>query len=132
LSKSTEAIHWSWHKGKGKHVWQNDSEDNSSHDESDEEGSGNDVDQYDHEDEFDIEVNMEIEATPDDVEAMLGMTITDFQAGDAVGKLMAFVNQLQASSESTWDFLKHLCCTNDCKPWELTHWVRSHWGSLSD
>ena len=52
------------------------------------------MDLYDNEDEFDIEVNMEIEATPDDVEAMLGTTITDFEAGDVVGKLMAFVNQL--------------------------------------
>jgi len=75
---------------------------------------------------------MAIEATPDDIEAMLGMTITDFKAGDVVGKLMAFINQLRASSEPTRDFLKHLCHTNECKPRDLKLWVRSRWGSLSD
>jgi hypothetical protein len=82
--------------------------------------------------EFDVEVNMEIEATPDDVAAMVGTTITDFEAGDVVGKLMAFVNQLRTSSEPTRDFLKHLCRTNDCKPRDLKLWVRTRWGSLSD
>jgi len=90
------------------------------------------VDLYDNEDEFDIEVNMEIEATPYDVKAMLGTTITDFEAGDVVGKLMVFVYQLRALSEPTQDFLKQLCQNNDCKPWDLKLWVRSHWGSLSD
>jgi len=90
------------------------------------------LDLYDDEDEFDIEVNMEIEATPDNVEAMLGETIIDFEAGDVVRKLLEFVNQLQALSKATWDFLKHLCHTNDCKPQDLKLWVRSHWDSLSD
>src|SRR5882672_5527307 len=132
LSKSTQTIHQSGCKGKGKSIWENeDSEDDSSSDESDEEG-GDDVDLYDEDDELDIEVNMAIEATPDDVEAMLGTTITDFKAGDVVGKLMAFVNQLRALSEPTQDFLKHLCHTNECKPQDLKLWVRSRWGSLSD
>ena len=70
MSKSTHAIHWSWCKGKQKHIWENDSEDNSSHDDSDNEGGGNRVDLYDDEDEFDINVNMEIEATLYDFEAV--------------------------------------------------------------
>ena len=94
LLKSTKAIHWSRGKGKQKYVCENESDDDSSCDESDKEGSGNGVDLYDNEDKFDIEVNMEIEATPDDVEAILGMTITAFDAGDVVGKLMVFVYQL--------------------------------------
>ena len=53
LSKSIWAIHQSQHKGKGKHIWENDSENNGFCDES-EECSG-DVDLYDDEDEFDIE-----------------------------------------------------------------------------
>jgi len=64
VSKSTHAIHQSWGKGKWKHIWENESEDDGSCDESDKEGGGNGVDLYDNEDEFDIEVNMEIEATP--------------------------------------------------------------------
>src|SRR5882724_8104018 len=129
VSKSTHAIHRSRGKGKQKHIWENESDDDGSCDESDKEGW---VDLYDNEDEFDIEVNMEIEATPDDVEAMLGTTITDFEAGDVVRNLMAFVNQLRAFSEPTWDFLKLLCCTNDFKPQDLKLWVRYNWGSLSD
>ena len=101
LLKSMKAIHWSWNKGNGKHVHDNDSEDDSLHDESDEEGGGNGVDLNDDEYEVDIEFNMEIEATPDDVRAMLGMTITYFESGDVVKKLMAFVDQLRASSEPT-------------------------------
>ena len=104
MSKSTHAIHQSQCKGKQKCIWKNESEDDSSHDESDNEGSGNGVDLYDNEDEFDIDVNIEIEATPDDVEAILGMTITAFDAGDVVGKLMVFVNQLQASSKPLKNF----------------------------
>jgi len=132
MSKSTHAIHQSQCKGKQKCIWKNESEDDSSHDESDNEGSGNGVDLYDNEDEFDIDVNIEIEATPDDVEAMLDTTITDFEAGDVVRKLMAFVNQLRASSEPTQDFLKQLCHTNKCKPQDLKLWVRIHWVSLSN
>jgi hypothetical protein len=120
-SKSTRAIH-----GKNAGVEDNNS---SYGDTSDEEDN---TDEYDNDNEFDIDVNMEIEATPDDVEAMLGTTITDFEAGDVVGKLMAFVNQLRASSEPTRDFLKQLCRTNECKPRDLKLWVRTRWGSLSD
>ena len=128
-SKSKHAIHGSRGKGKGKQVLEgSDFED----DDSGDEGSGDDVDQYDNEDEFDIEVSTEIEATSDDIEAMLGTTITDFEVGDVVGKVMAFVNQLRPASEPTRDFLKQLCHTNECSPRDLKLWVRTRWGSLSD
>src|ERR1700678_4089238 len=90
-SKSTRAIH-----GNNAGVEDNNS---SYGDTSDEEDN---TDEYN---EFDIDVNMEIEATPDDVKAMLGTTITNFEARDVVSKLMAFMNQLRALSEPTCDFL---------------------------
>jgi hypothetical protein len=96
--KSKHAIHGSRGKGKGNQVLED------SDDDSGDEGSGDDVDEYDNDDKFNIEVNMEIEATSDDIEAMLGTTITNFKAGDVVGKVMAFVNQLLPASEPTQDF----------------------------
>ncbi|KAM6489863.1 Ribonuclease H-like domain containing protein [Amanita muscaria] len=82
--------------------------------------------------EFDVDVNPDLEANADDEDAMLGTTITDFEPGDVVGKVMAFVNQVRASSEPTRDFLKQLCLTNGCKPCDLKLWVKTRWGSLSD
>ena len=115
-SNSKCTIHGSGGKGKRKWILEgNDFED----DDSDDESTGDDVDQYDNEDKFDIEVNMEIEATSDNIEAMLGTTITDFEVGDVIGKVMAFVNQLQSVSEPTWDFLKQLYHTNECLSWDL-------------
>jgi hypothetical protein len=74
--------------------------------EADTENDGDDEGSMDDNNEFDVEVNMEIEATPEDAVAMIG-------TGDVVSKLMAFVNQLRESSEPTCDFLKHLCRTNE-------------------
>ena len=50
-------------------------------------------------DEGDIDVSMDIEASADDVEAMADTMVIDFELGDTVGKLLAFVNQVQVSSE---------------------------------
>jgi len=100
-SKLKCTIHRS--RGKGKEKWVLEGSDFED-DDSGDEGSGNDVDQYDNDDKFNIKVNTEIEATSDDIEAMLGTTITDFEVGNVIGKVMAFVNQLQPVSEPTLGF----------------------------
>jgi hypothetical protein len=82
-------------------------------------------------DEGDIDVSMDIEASADDVEAMAGTMVVDFELGDTVGKLLAFVNQVRVSSEGIREYLAHCCRLQDVKPIELLLWVRSRWGSLS-
>jgi len=50
---------------------------------------------------------MAIEADANDAEAMATTTIVDFNPGDTLGKLMAFINQAQMSSEA----VQVLTCT---------------------
>ena len=57
-------------------------------------------------DDPDVNVSMDIDASADDAEAMMGTMIIDFDAGDMLGKLLAFINQVCMLS--------------------------THWGSLSD
>jgi hypothetical protein len=88
------------------------------------------IDEFD--ENIDVNISAEIEASAEDVDAMLDATVTDFAVGDVVGKLMAFVAQLRLSSEDTRDFLLQLCAKNNCPTWEIRLWVRTRWGSLSD
>ena len=81
---------------------------------------------------FDVETCMEAEASPTKADAILKAYSTDFVAGDTVGKLMAFISQIWASSEVTWVYLCELCQSNNCLTWEIKIWIRTHWGSLSD
>ncbi|KAJ3503385.1 hypothetical protein NMY22_g18264 [Coprinellus aureogranulatus] len=83
-------------------------------------------------DEDDVDVSLEIEADADDTEAILASTNVDFDIGDIIGKLLAFVNQLQMSSEPVREFLVHLCRTNGLLVFVLKLWVRTRWASLSD
>jgi hypothetical protein len=46
-------------------------------------------------------VSMEIEASADDVEAMQEALMTEFDAGDVIGKLMAFIAQIRVCGEET-------------------------------
>jgi hypothetical protein len=62
----------------------------------------------DDEDELDVDTSMEVEASADDVEALREASLTDFEPGDVVGKLMAFVSQLRSCGEDTRDYLKKL------------------------
>ena len=75
---------------------------------------------------------MDAGASSDDVEAMKELLITEFEAGDVVGKLMAFINQLWQCGEDTRDYLKELCVSNNCPPLEIQLWVHTRWGSLSN
>lgn len=81
---------------------------------------------------FDVAMNMDIEASPDDSEALQEASLTDFEAGEVVGKLMAFVAQLWLCGEDTRDYLKMLAASHGCPSWEIKLWIRTHWGSLSD
>ena len=78
-----------------------------------------------------IDVSLEIDATADDAEAMLDATVTSFDPGDTLGKLLAFVNQVRMSSEGVREYLARACVLQDIKPLELRLWVRTRWGSLS-
>ena len=40
----------------------------------------------------DIDVSLKIDASTDDVEAMMDTTVTSFDPGDTLGKLLMFVN----------------------------------------
>ncbi len=84
------------------------------------------------EDEADVDVSMDIEASADDAEAMANTLVVNFEVGDTLGKLLAFVNQVQMSSEGICEYLAECCCLQGIKPIEILLWVRSRWGSLSN
>ena len=46
---------------------------------------------------FNVETSMEAEASPTKADAILDAYSTDSVVGDAVGKLMAFISQIQAN-----------------------------------
>ena len=84
------------------------------------------------EEDFDIDTNMEVEALGDDEDATQEASITEFDAGDVVGKLMAFIAQLRSCSEGVQDYLTDLSISNGCVAWHIKLWVQTHCGSLSD
>jgi hypothetical protein len=89
------------------------------------------VDQPDNEDDGDIDTSTDIEASSDDVAAMASTTTTNFEPGDVLGKVLAFINQVRMSSEGVRAYLEHLCAVNQLKPIKLCLWVRTRWGSMS-
>ena len=108
-------------------------EDGEAVDEADDEADDEvDTDASMEDDEADIDVSMDVDASADDPEAMQATTEVDFDPGDTLGKLLAFVNQVRMSSEGVCEFLAHACAINGVKPIELRLWVRTRWGSLSD
>jgi hypothetical protein len=62
---------------------------------------------------------------------MADTMVIDFELGDTVSKLLAFVNQVRISSEGIHEYLAHCCHLQDVQPIELLLWVRSWWGNLS-
>ena len=84
------------------------------------------------EDEFDVDTSTEIEVSVDDAEAIQAVSITEFDAGDVVGKLMAFVSQLRLCGEDTQDYLIQLAVLNGGPSWKIKLWIHTRWGSLSD
>ena len=79
-----------------------------------------------------IDVSFEIDAAADDVEAMGSTMIVNFDPGDVLGKLLAFVNQVHMSTEGVREYLKHACVVHQLKPMQLRLWVRTRWGSMSN
>ena len=82
------------------------------------------------EEDFNVNMNMEVGASWDDDDAIWEASITDFNAGDVVGKLMAFIAQLRSCSEGAQDYLIELATSNGCIAWHIKLWVWTHWGSL--
>ena len=76
------------------------------------------------EDDSDINVSMEIEADPADPDTMAATTIMDYDLGDTLGKLMAYVNQVQMSSEGVCEYLMQCCVMHSLDPIELLLWIR--------
>lgn len=83
-------------------------------------------------DDPDINISTDIDASADDAEAMMATTVVDFDIGDTLGKLLAFINQVRMSSEGVREFLAEMCVMHHIKPIELRLWVRTRWGSLFD
>lgn len=78
------------------------------------------------EDNFNIDTSMEVEASWDDKDMMHEASITNFDAGNDVGKLIAFVAQLHLCSESTQDYLMELSVSNGCITWHIKLWICTH------
>jgi hypothetical protein len=53
----------------------------------------------------DVDITMDVDASADDAESMA--LVVDFEPGDTVGKLLAFVNQVRMSSEGVREYLAH-------------------------
>jgi hypothetical protein len=92
----------------------------------------NDEDEEDENDVFNVDTSMDLEAAEDDTAAIKAASITSFHPGDVVGKIMAFIAQLRASSEDTREYLKKISISRGCNALEIKIWVRGRWGSLSD
>ena len=88
-------------------------------------------DEGEDEEEDNIDVSMAIEADADNVEAMATTTVVDYDPGDTLGKLMAFVNQVRMSSEEVRDYLSCTCTIQSLTPIEILLWIQTRWGSLS-
>ena len=95
-------------------------------------GTSDHKDLEDEEDNFDVDTNMEVEALRDDEDAMREALVTDFDAGNVIGKLMAFIAQLWSCSEGVQNYLMELSVSNSCVPWHIKLWIRTRCGSLSD
>ena len=73
----------------------------------------------------DIDMSTNIEASSGDVAAMALTAMTNFEPGDVLGKLLAFVNQVCMSSEGVHAYLNHVCAVHQLKPIKLHLWVQT-------
>src|SRR5258708_39847894 len=81
------------------------------------------ADDSDEEDEADVDVSMDIEASADDAEAMADTMMVDFELGDTLGKLLAFVNQVRVSCERVREYFVDCCGLQGVRPIHLRLWV---------
>jgi hypothetical protein len=77
-------------------------------------------------DNADIDTLMNIEASADDVKAMMATTVVNFKPRDTLGKLLTFINQVRMSNEGVRDLLTQMCKMHMIKPIELHLWVYMH------
>lgn len=75
---------------------------------------------------------MDVDANPQDAAEVLSLQTVEFDPGDVIGKLLAFINQLRGCSESARTFFAEICVLCKLSPRKLKLWVRTRWGSLSD
>lgn len=80
-----------------------------------------DEDEFD--EEYDVDTSMDTEASAEDLQTMLDTLVVDFTTGDTLGKVLAFVNQLQLCGEDMQKYLTILCINNGCTPLEIKLWV---------
>ncbi|KAF5347190.1 hypothetical protein D9758_011073 [Tetrapyrgos nigripes] len=78
----------------------------------------------------DIDPSQEEEPDDDDDEAVELATSTEWTPGDIVGKILAFVAQVQ-QCDAAMGYLESLCEKNCGKPLQVATWVRTRWGSLA-
>jgi hypothetical protein len=71
----------------------------------------------------DINMSTDIKALPGNVAAMALTAMTNFEPGDVLGKLLAFVNQVCMSSKGVHAYLNHVCAVYQLKPIKLHLWV---------
>ncbi|THG95518.1 hypothetical protein EW026_g6148 [Hermanssonia centrifuga] len=90
------------------------------------EDSNNDDTKDDGDDDDNEWIAVAEEEVPDDEEVNEAV---DFDAGDLLGKILAFVNQVRASPQAKSYFSK-VCEEEGLKPLELIKWVRTRWGSM--
>lgn len=87
-------------------------------------------DKYD--EDLDIDTNPALEADATDASALLATLVVEFEAGDTLGKALAFVNQLRACSATVLDLFKKFCVMHEIDFRSPKLWVRTRWGSLAD
>ena len=73
----------------------------------------------------DIDMSTNIEALSGDVAAMASTAMTNFEPGDVLGKLLAFVNQVCMLSKGVCAYLNHVCAVHQLKPIKLHLWVQT-------
>jgi hypothetical protein len=79
----------------------------------------------------DINMSTNIQASSGDVAEMVSTAMTNFEPGDVLGKLLAFVNQVRMLSKGVRAYLNHIRAVHQLKPIKLCLWVWTRWESMS-
>ncbi|KAF5338265.1 hypothetical protein D9611_014619 [Ephemerocybe angulata] len=87
-------------------------------------------DEYD--EDLDVDMNMAVEASLDSPEEVIETTVVEYDPGDVIGKVMAFVNQFRSCGEGTHKYYVEICVAVKVMARKMKLWVRTRWGSLSD
>lgn len=65
---------------------------------------------------LDVDMNMDVDANPQETGEVLSLQVVDFDPGNAIGKLLAFINQLRGCSESAHTYFEELCVLCKLEP----------------